>query len=120
MRNIYFLQIGVSDTILLIDKILGINHNTDCFWQFRIEDEEESMYYMHFLMDLLKNKYADLLKIGVERDVISIWRLYEYDQQCNMEYSPSILKRMADNGVTFCISCWDSGLEYTIDERILN
>ena len=40
---------------------------------------------------------------------ISIWCLYEYDEQCNMEFQPNELKRLGDAGITLCISCWRRG-----------
>lgn len=52
--------------------------------------------------------------------MISIWRYYEYDEQCNFEFSPQELKRMGDNGITFCISCWDTGEPYSSFEKVLN
>jgi hypothetical protein len=29
-----------------------------------------------------------------------------------MEFDPTRLKRLGDNGIKLCISCWDSGEEY--------
>lgn len=31
---------------------------------------------------------------------------YEYDEQCNMEFSPNELKKLGENGIILCISCW--------------
>lgn len=49
-----------------------------------------------------------LKEIGIDRDMISVWYLYKYDEQCNMEFSPERMKRLGDNGITLCISCWSS------------
>lgn len=32
---------------------------------------------------------------------------YEYDDQCNLEFLPSQLKRLGDLGIALCISCWE-------------
>lgn len=71
-------------------------------------------------MDILDGKYLALEDIGVTRDMISIWRLYEYDGQCNLEYSPAEMKRLGDNGITLCVSCWDSGKEPILRDKVLN
>jgi hypothetical protein len=60
-------------------------------------------------MDVLEKHYEDLESIGVTRDAMSVWMLYEYNQQCNIEFNPKDMKRLGDNGITLCISCWEAG-----------
>ena len=105
MKNVYYLQIEVEfSKIHLIDKIMGIKHNTiSSSWQYMIE-----------------GKYKDLLEIGISRNMITIWRMYSYDTQCNFEYSPLELKRLGDNGIVLNIVCWDTGEEPKMIENILN
>ncbi len=88
--------------------------NIPSSWVYEVIDEDENPYYdfINKFLDILENKYETLAKLGIERNDITIWLLYEYDQQCNMEFDPIRLKRIGDNGVTLCISCWDSGKEY--------
>ncbi len=31
---------------------------------------------------------------------------YEYEEQCNMEFHPNVLKKLGENGIILCISCW--------------
>ncbi len=57
----------------------------------------------------MEGKYELLATIGIERKDITIWMLYEYDQQCNLEFDPIRMKRLGDNGIGLCISCWDAG-----------
>ena len=45
--------------------------------------------------------------ILVSREDISIWVLYEYEGQCNMEYDPVSMKKIGENGIVLCISCWE-------------
>lgn len=123
MKNTYILGIGVEkDNMSLVDKILGIQHNNETHlgWVLEIEEKQESIDYINFFLNILEGKYNALEQIGVTRDMISIWRYYEYDEQCNFEFSPQELKRMGDNGITFCISCWDTGEPYPNFEKVLN
>jgi hypothetical protein len=58
---------------------------------------------------LLEGKYQQLADIGVDVEDITIWKYYEYDNgQCNMEFHPKVTKRLGDNGIVLCISCWES------------
>lgn len=93
----------------LLDNILGVNSNMGhVTWGLEIIEGEDDigLDYIAYFLDLLEGNYEKLSLIGVERSDISIWLLYEYDQQCNMEFSPDNMKRMGDNGVVLCVSCW--------------
>ena len=68
--------------------------------------EDAYVNCIEYFLDLLEGNYEKLSLVGVERDDISIWLLYEYDQQCNMEFLPHNLKRMGENGIVLCVSCW--------------
>ena len=58
-------------------------------------------------LSLLEGKYERLESIGISREDISIWVLYEYEGQCNMEYDPVSMKKIGENGIVLCISCWE-------------
>ena len=73
--------------------------------------------FINNFLDILENKYEKLEDLGIQRNDISVWLFYEYDSQCNMEFDPLRLKRLGDNGITLCISCWDSGLEYDMKDE---
>jgi hypothetical protein len=92
-----------NDRGLLSDKIPST-------WTFEVIRENEAPYFdfINEFLDILENKYEKLLELGVQKNDITVWYLYEYDQQCNMEFDPLRLKRLGDNGITLCISCWDS------------
>jgi len=96
------------------DKFLNFPDNIPSCWTYEVIDNKADKYFdfINVFLDLLETKYSDLEKLNIKRNDISIWLLYEYDQQCNMEFDPQRLKRLGDNGITFCISCWDSGNEY--------
>jgi len=85
-------------------------------WTYEVITKEEYPYFdfINNFLDILESKYVKLAELGVQRDDITIWNYYEYDGQCNMEYDPNRLKRLGENGITLCITCWDSGIEEEI------
>ena len=79
-------------------------------WCLEIEEGESDEYfdYINHFLDILEGKYKQLESIGISREHISIWFLYEYKDQCNMEFLPSEMKRLGDNRISLCVSCWVS------------
>lgn len=99
--------IGVSSLIELKPK------NYDHGWLYEIILEEQPPGYDaigKFLLSL-GNKFELLEKFGVKQKDISIWVIYAYNGQCNMEFSPDILRRLGESGVALCISCYEAGYE---------
>jgi hypothetical protein len=110
------------DTFNQLTTILGVKPSNDftgfpdnipsCWTHVAIDDKPDEYFdFINIFLDILDRKYSVLEKLNIKRSDISIWMLYEYDQQCNMEFDPKRLKRLGDNGITLCISCWDSGKE---------
>jgi len=116
--------IASVETFNKITEILEVNPtdtNFDNFpngipaiWTYEVveKDEDPHFDFINVFLDLLETKYNLLEELNIQRSDITLWFLYEYDQQCNMEFDPVRLKRLGDNGITLCISCWDSGNEY--------
>ncbi len=107
----YSLRIDAPDkNHEFIDKLLDIKSNNPPFWeiQFTQNENDEYISYIGLFLSILEGKYNQLNKIGVARENISIWIYYEYDGQCNLEFNPSELQRMGKEGITLCISCWES------------
>lgn len=111
------------DTFNKLTTILGVqpsddfsdfSNNIPSSWTYEVVDDKPGQYFdfINIFLDILEEKYANLEKLNIKRSDITVWMLYEYDQQCNMEFDPVRLKRLGDNGITLCISCWDSGKEY--------
>jgi hypothetical protein len=122
MRSYDKLEIHFDPTFNNLTTILGVKPSNDfsnfpdtipSSWTYKVIDDKADEYFdfINVFLDLLETKYPDLEKLNIKRNDISIWLLYEYGQ-CNMEFDPQRLKRLGDNGITFCISCWDSGKEY--------
>jgi hypothetical protein len=122
MRAFYKLQISFTESIETFNAISDIlvikpfdkdlqSGKTPNEWTYEVVQENEDPYFdfIKEFLDILENKYERLSSLGIQKEDISVWYLYEYDQQCNMEFDPTRLKRLGDNGITLCISCWDSG-----------
>ena len=111
MKQFFSLQIlcGNNEQLSGVAKILNRYKSKGSYNRLWILEKQQKRKYRDYISEfikLLEGKYDALEKIGITRDMISIWYLYEYDQQCNMEFSPETMKKLADNGITLCISCW--------------
>jgi hypothetical protein len=121
MRTINRLQINFgpsAETFNSISKVLGVTPSVGDLRSRKIantwtlekvtENEETYFDFINNFLDILEDKYEILSSLGIQKEDISVWHLYEYDQQCNMEFDPIRLKRLGDNSITLCISCWNS------------
>ena len=110
MRDFWSLRIRCNDSFRdTVTVILGVEPNVkESVWELEkiIEEEDAYVNYIEYFLDLLDGNYEKLSLIDVERSDISIWLLYEYDLQCNMEFLPHSLKRIGENGIVLCVSCW--------------
>ena len=111
MNSEYILKINTDkDKLNKITSILGISPtSTENNWELSIFENSE-LYYnaIHYFLDLIELHLGDLNDIGITMEDVSIWYLYEYDEQCNMEFQPKELKKLGDLGITLCVSCWKS------------
>ncbi len=109
----YYLQIRVSSSKQKkVSSILGLESEFTDFetntLSVKIEKEDnEPFMFVDYFLSLLVGKYDDLLKIGIDREHITIWVYYAYDSQCNMEFHPEETYRLGKEGITLCITCWD-------------
>ncbi len=116
MKYIYRLKISFSpniETLISLNSILGIEYLIDkespSQWIYEVVQEESSEYFdfINSFLDLLEPNFSEIEKLNIGREDISIWMLYEYKQQCNMEFDSQRLKRIGENGITLSISCWE-------------
>lgn len=110
--RIYRLQIDASkDQYSKINKILGIKPNVpnNLGWilEYVEKETEEYIPFIKKFISILEGKFDLLEEIGIKRNDISIWYLYAYNSQCNMEFSPDDMQLLGKEGIAFCISCWD-------------
>jgi len=97
-------EIGEKITAILGEKPNVINSS----WELEraIVDADTYTDYIAYFLDLLDGNYDKLFSVGINRNQISIWLLYEYEGQCNLEFLPLNLKRMGENDIVLCVSCW--------------
>jgi len=122
--RIYRLQIdALKDKYSRINKILGIKPNVpyDLGWIFEYVQKEgdEHIPFIKKFTSILEGKFDNLKEIGIERKDISIWYLYAYNAQCNLEFEPENLLLIGKEGIVFCISCFDIH-DYESDEYAEN
>ncbi|AFM02744.1 hypothetical protein Fleli_2333 [Bernardetia litoralis DSM 6794] len=77
------------------------------WWLQLLEDEENDIYvdFINVFMDLLEPKFDKLKNIGIEKENILIWLVYEYEQQCALGFNPKELERLGKNGIALNIDC---------------
>ncbi len=116
----YRLHIDTDGTLEMYNNItllLGIepmkvdlenDSNPFVLWTYSIDEGECDEYYdfINLFLDILEPKFIDLEKLGVTRDKILFWMLYEFDQQCGMEFHPQEMTRLGQNGIHLNIDCW--------------
>ena len=90
---------------------IGSNNHYSVWTYSKEENENDEGPYFDFInrfLDLLEPRFEQLEKLGIKRSDISFWYLYEYDQQCGMEFHPQEMKRLGESGITLCIDCWQT------------
>jgi hypothetical protein len=104
MNIIYRLKICTNE-INQLNTILGLSSTIlKMYWTFDYTQHDYSNYFkkiIHPNINLIrKYLYGD--------HPISVWILYEYEDQCNIELLPSDIKNLASFDAVLCISCWES------------
>ena len=109
---------GRAETYNSITKILDLkplkfentkdSDNQFSLWAYEIQEGDNNPYFdfIHEFLNILEPKFLDLEKLGILKDNILLWLLYEYDQQCAMEFHPKEMKRLGDSGIHLNIDCW--------------
>jgi hypothetical protein len=106
------------DTYNQVTVLLGIeptkfeskrkfNYVTE-LWTYTVDVGEEEPYFdfINKFLDIIEPKFDELKKLGIDKENISFWLNYEYDQQCAMEFDPQEMKRLGESGIVLCIDCW--------------
>ena len=102
--------LGVTPTVFEKNKFSESVYST---WSYCVDTSDEEPYFdfINKFLDILEPKFAKLADLGIDKDAISFWYLYEYDQQCSMEFNPKEMKRLGESGITLCIDCWAKSTE---------
>ena len=119
----YSLRINTVNLIQVrqVNELLGVRSNyskEDWYLEVVQKEDDPPFRFIDYFLSLLEGKYERLESIGISREDISIWVLYEYEGQCNMEYDPVSMKKIGENGIVLCISCWEKEgeLSYNFSE----
>ena len=114
MNSSYILKIHTDkqNFNLLNDLFEYTTSSKEGVWEYGLEEDSAGFANaLCHLIDLLESKQQQLVQHGFDFDEVSIWYLYEYSGQCNMEFEPQDLKRLGNLGVRLCISCWEGEKE---------
>lgn len=105
-----------SETYNSLTKLLGLQptekdkNSKDRYssWMYMVaeSDNDRSFDFINAFLDILEPKFVALEKLGVPKDKILFWMLYEYDQQCGMEFHPQEMMRLGQSGIHLNIDCW--------------
>jgi hypothetical protein len=110
MGSFYRLQIRCnSQNNEKLESILGKSNDEPAVgWGLKIEEDSPKFTQaLNLYVELIDANIKELRKYDISADDITIWYMYEYEQQCNMEFWPDITKRIGELGIVLCISCWE-------------
>lgn len=105
-NKIYTLKLECEDPVAFgqIAKKKSIKFDNG-YWEYELVEKKNSNclqklidFYRH-----VRNHYQNKI---IEA---TIWILYEYDQQCNLEFSADQMKQLSELEINVCISCWERG-----------
>jgi len=87
-----------------INKIFNLTKNVNDinFWEIEVPENSIKIAY-----DILIEKIKLLERIDITKNDVSLWFLYEYENQCNMEFTTHEINLIGKLGITLCISCWE-------------
>ncbi len=115
MRYNYILRIA-NAARAEVAHVLGRESSDDTReWNWFLDQraDDEPIPFVDVFMNLLEGRFTCLERLGVTRNDITVWLLYEYDEQCNLELSAQDMRRLGEAGVTLCMSCWQSRSDET-------
>jgi len=114
---------------LTIESKKNINEICNCnffrlngrFWIYDITEDETTDYVDFFIQFIKKNK-EKLQNNGITSDDITVWLLYEYEQQCSLRISAKDMELLGEENIVLCVSCWekDTTLDLSYDNPYLN
>lgn len=81
------------------------------FWIYNVDFDSYFKKYkknniLEYLISLLENNIKNIAKLGIVSSDITVWIVYEYDDQCNFEFIPNDMKRLGQLNISLCVSCY--------------
>jgi len=110
----YFCSIRIStvnENYQKISKILDVEiSDYKKGWIYEVVLIDDGDYYsvINMFLDKLNKHIKELKSLGISSENISIWLIYEYSEQCDLEFEPTLLKRLGQSEIHLCISCYEA------------
>ena len=86
-------------------------HDEPSNWHYQIVEDEEvtdkPIDFINVLLDIVEPNFSKLKRVGIEKDNILFWLVYEYQHQCSMEFHPEEMERLGKSGIGLNIDCLD-------------
>jgi hypothetical protein len=107
--NIFSEKLEKDSIYLSWNHKKSIKNNKDTVIIEIVENEEDSRFdcVNEFIKIIQANKII-IDKYKLTESNIALFINYEYDEQCNMEFSIDELKKLVDYEIVLCISCWQN------------
>ena len=110
MLATYLLKIETTN-LIAVEEVMGAASSAprDQPWTAIIDSNQthKGKSPIEHLLMMIEGKTTDLSALIDDiNEAISLWVLYEYEEQCNLEFTVHELTTLAINKVSLCISCW--------------
>lgn len=94
-----------------VGELLGCEVKEDLIYSPVVDysKTEEFKFYSElvWLLDLIEPHQKELCTMGINLNESTIWMIYEYFAQCNMEFDSDVLERIGKLGLKLCVSCYE-------------
>lgn len=113
MKTYYSLRIAASENHYnKISELLGvIPNNNDNGWMYEVIEGKNDPHF-NFIKEfttIIEGKMKELHSLGIRKEDITVWMIYEYEGQCNMEFHPEDMWSLCKHGISLCVSCYEAG-----------
>ena len=119
MSKIEYRLIIQSENLRLVETVMQMpSQAADSFWQISIFEhaDDPPVDFVSRFLGIIQGRFAKLAEIGVSRLDVNILILCEYEDQCNLTFSPHAQKKIGDAGISLSVSCWRKGDEISFGE----
>lgn len=103
----YSLRVNTKD-IKSVEEILGIQSISNDIWIHELIQKEDNEYIdcIDIFSKILIDNLILLEERWIRKEDISIWLLYNFEDQCNLEFSVEQIKKVSELGLWLNISCY--------------
>lgn len=112
MKYIYKLEILSSEEYIqkIYDQLkISTAKITSTSWRLELTQNENDdyIYFITIFVGIISKNINHFKALNIKPEDITVWVLYAYKDQCNMEFSPEQMNKLCQFGITLCISCWE-------------